>query len=47
VDRGERTVDVAERFALADLSAVHARAAAGTLAGKVIVQPASKRTSVI
>jgi len=37
VDRGELTVDVAERVALADLADVHARAAAGTLAGKVLV----------
>jgi NADPH:quinone reductase-like Zn-dependent oxidoreductase len=40
VDRGELTVDVAERVALADLGSVHARAAAGTLAGKVVVLPA-------
>jgi NADPH:quinone reductase-like Zn-dependent oxidoreductase len=39
VDRGELTVDVAERVALADLGSVHARAAAGTLAGKVVVLP--------
>ncbi|KQY60552.1 NADPH:quinone reductase [Aeromicrobium sp. Root495] len=39
VDRGELVVDVAERVALADLPAVHARAAAGTLAGKVVVVP--------
>ncbi|MFC8502324.1 NADP-dependent oxidoreductase [Pedococcus sp. NPDC057267] len=37
VDRGELTVDVAERLPLADLAAVHSRAAAGTLAGKVVV----------
>jgi NADPH:quinone reductase-like Zn-dependent oxidoreductase len=41
VDRGELTVDVAERVPLADLGSVHARAAAGTLAGKVVVLPAS------
>lgn len=41
VDRGELTVDVAERVPLADLGSVHARAAAGTLAGKVIILPAS------
>ncbi|WP_454051047.1 NADP-dependent oxidoreductase [Cellulomonas sp. Marseille-Q8402] len=40
VDRGELTVDVAERVALADLATVHARAAAGTLTGKVVVVPA-------
>lgn len=40
VDRGELTVDVAERVSMTDLSSVHSRAAAGTLAGKVIVTPA-------
>lgn len=39
VDRGELVVDVAERVALADLADVHARAAAGTLSGKVVVLP--------
>ncbi len=39
VDRGELVVDVAERVALRDLAAVHARAGAGTLAGKVVVVP--------
>jgi NADPH:quinone reductase-like Zn-dependent oxidoreductase len=39
VDRGELTVRVAERVALADLDSVHERAAAGTLAGKVVVLP--------
>ena len=39
VDRGELVVDVAERAALSDLSAVHARAAAGTLSGKVVIVP--------
>jgi NADPH:quinone reductase-like Zn-dependent oxidoreductase len=39
VDRGELTVDVAERAPLTDLAAVHARAAAGTLPGKVVVLP--------
>lgn len=39
VDRGELVVDVAERVALRDLPTVHARAAAGTLAGKVVVVP--------
>ncbi|MBW0104123.1 NADP-dependent oxidoreductase [Pseudonocardia sp. KRD291] len=37
VDRGELTVDIGERIALADLRSVHTRAAAGTLAGKVVV----------
>jgi NADPH:quinone reductase-like Zn-dependent oxidoreductase len=41
VDRGELTVDVAERVPLAELGPVHARAAAGTVAGKVVVLPAS------
>ncbi len=40
VDRGELHVDVAERVPLTDLASVHARAAAGTLSGKVIVLPA-------
>jgi NADPH:quinone reductase-like Zn-dependent oxidoreductase len=39
VDRGELRVDVAERVPLAQLPAVHARAAAGALPGKVIVLP--------
>ncbi|WP_406832597.1 NADP-dependent oxidoreductase [Pedococcus sp. KACC 23699] len=39
VDRGELAVDVAERVALSDLPAVHARAAAGALTGKVVVVP--------
>ena len=39
VDRGELVVDVAERVALPDLASVHARAAAGTLTGKVVVVP--------
>jgi NADPH:quinone reductase-like Zn-dependent oxidoreductase len=39
VDRGELRVDVADRVALADLPAVHARAATGALPGKVIVLP--------
>jgi NADPH:quinone reductase-like Zn-dependent oxidoreductase len=43
VDRGELVVDVAERQALADLASVHARAAAGTLTGKVVVVPTSDR----
>jgi NADPH:quinone reductase-like Zn-dependent oxidoreductase len=39
VDRGELHVPVAERVALADLADVHARGAAGTLPGKVVVVP--------
>ena len=39
VDRGELIVDVAERVALRDLATVHARAAAGTLTGKVVIVP--------
>ena len=39
VDRGELIVDIAERVALRDLAEVHARAAAGTLTGKVVVVP--------
>ncbi len=41
VDRGELTVDVAERVALTDLASVHARAAAGTISGKIIILPAT------
>jgi NADPH:quinone reductase-like Zn-dependent oxidoreductase len=41
VNRGELTVDVTERVPLTDLASVHARAAAGTLSGKVIVLPAT------
>ena len=39
VDRGELHVDVTERVALADLPAVHARAAEGDISGKIIVVP--------
>lgn len=39
VDRGELTVAVAERVPLADLASVHARAAEGTLSGKVVIVP--------
>ena len=39
VDRGELRVDVAERVPLAELPALHARAAAGALPGKVVVVP--------
>ncbi|MGW7203088.1 NADP-dependent oxidoreductase [Streptomyces sp. NPDC054837] len=38
-DRGELRVDVAERLPLADLPTLHARAAEGTVHGKVIVVP--------
>jgi NADPH:quinone reductase-like Zn-dependent oxidoreductase len=37
IDRGELRVDVAERVPLAELAAVHTRAAAGELPGKVVV----------
>jgi NADPH:quinone reductase-like Zn-dependent oxidoreductase len=37
IDRGELRVDVAERVPLANLSDLHARAAAGTLTGKAVV----------
>ncbi|MFI5931921.1 NADP-dependent oxidoreductase [Actinoplanes sp. NPDC051494] len=41
VDAGELHVDVAQRVPLAELGAVHARAAAGTLpGGKVVIVPA-------
>jgi NADPH:quinone reductase-like Zn-dependent oxidoreductase len=39
VDRGELTIDVDERVALPDLPTLHAQAAAGTLTGKIIIQP--------
>lgn len=37
VDRGELHVDVARRAPLAELSTVHAQAAAGALSGKVVI----------
>ena len=37
VDRGELTVDVAERVPLADLASLHARSAGGAVSGKVVV----------
>lgn len=40
VDDGELRVDVAERVPLAELPALHARAATGELPGKVVVVPA-------
>ncbi|WP_116951444.1 NADP-dependent oxidoreductase [Jiangella endophytica] len=39
VDAGELAIDVAERLPLADLAAVHDRAAAGALAGKTVLIP--------
>jgi NADPH:quinone reductase-like Zn-dependent oxidoreductase len=39
VDGGELRVDVAERAPLSELAALHARAAAGELSGKVVVVP--------
>ena len=39
VDRGELRIDVARRVPLAELSDVHAQAAAGELSGKVVVLP--------
>jgi NADPH:quinone reductase-like Zn-dependent oxidoreductase len=39
IDRGELHVDVTQRVPLAELPAIHAQAAAGTLHGKVIVLP--------
>lgn len=41
VDRGELRVDVAERVPLAELPAVHAKAGAGELSGKVVAVPAT------
>jgi NADPH:quinone reductase-like Zn-dependent oxidoreductase len=41
VDRGELRVDVAERVPLAELPAVHTKAATGALSGKVVVVPAT------
>jgi NADPH:quinone reductase-like Zn-dependent oxidoreductase len=40
VDRGALRVDVAERVPLAELAALHARAAEGAVHGKVVVVPA-------
>jgi NADPH:quinone reductase-like Zn-dependent oxidoreductase len=39
IDHGELRVDVAQRVPLAELPTIHAQAAAGTLAGKVVVLP--------
>jgi NADPH:quinone reductase-like Zn-dependent oxidoreductase len=41
VDAGELHVDIAERLPLSELSAVHARADAGALPGKVVIFPAA------
>jgi len=41
VDRGELTIGIAERVAMADLVSIHSRAADGALLGKVIVLPIS------
>lgn len=41
IDAGELHVDVAERVPLSELSAVHARADAGALPGKVVLLPAA------
>src|SRR4051812_46480321 len=41
VDDGEVRVDVTERVPLAELPAIHAKAATGTLHGRVIVRPAA------
>ncbi|MET9114731.1 NADP-dependent oxidoreductase [Streptomyces longwoodensis] len=41
VDRGELRVDVAERVPLAELPALHARAAEGGVHGKVVVVPSA------
>ena len=39
VDAGDLEIEVAERLPLADLAAVHDRAAAGQLAGKTVLTP--------
>jgi NADPH:quinone reductase-like Zn-dependent oxidoreductase len=39
VDAGDLEIEVAERLPLADLAAVHDRAAAGRLAGKTVLTP--------
>jgi NADPH:quinone reductase-like Zn-dependent oxidoreductase len=41
IDAGELHVDVAERLPLSELSAVHSRADAGALPGKVVLLPAA------
>ena len=42
VDSGELTVDVAQRVPLSELPAIHAKAAAGELHGKVVAVPAAQ-----
>jgi NADPH:quinone reductase-like Zn-dependent oxidoreductase len=41
VDRGELTVDIAERVPMTDLVSIHTRAADGTLPGKIVVLPSA------
>jgi NADPH:quinone reductase-like Zn-dependent oxidoreductase len=41
IDGGELHIDIAERVPLSELSAVHARADAGALPGKVVIVPAA------
>ena len=41
VDRGELIIEIAERVPMIDLVSIHSRAAAGTLAGKVVILPAA------
>ena len=45
VDRGELRVAIAERVPLAELAALHARAANGNVSGKAIVVPADSSTA--
>ena len=40
VDKGELQVEVTRRIPLSELPALHAEAAAGRIAGKVVVLPA-------
>jgi NADPH:quinone reductase-like Zn-dependent oxidoreductase len=40
-DRGDLTINIAERVPMTDLGSVHARAADGNLTGKVVVLPTS------
>jgi NADPH:quinone reductase-like Zn-dependent oxidoreductase len=39
IDSGELRVDIAQRMPLEELAAVHVRAAAGALHGKVVIIP--------
>jgi NADPH:quinone reductase-like Zn-dependent oxidoreductase len=43
VDRGELTINVGERVPMTELPSIHARAAEGTLTGKVVILPTSAR----